>query len=137
MTVAMAHPCAESRRGSQPEAPPVHRNAKSLWIVPPLFLFGGEACRIIAHHRRGDSTRMDRIRVKRPSDVARSQDEARLALRCVVHATRAHLAEMDCLLARTDWLVLHAMSSPLLATSTSTRKRRHACLAQGALTSRP
>ena len=49
--------------------------------------------------------RMDRSRVKRPSDVARSQDEARLALRRVVQATRTHLAEMERLLAKADRLV--------------------------------
>jgi len=49
--------------------------------------------------------RMDRIRGKLPTDLAHPHDEARLTLRSVVHATRAHLAEMDRLLDRAERLV--------------------------------
>ena len=70
--------------------------------------------------------RRDRIGAKRPSDVARSHEDARLALRRVVQATRAHLAEMDRLLARADRLVSHAVTAPYAREVAPTRKRRHA-----------
>ncbi len=80
---------------TEPGAEWTRRSAfKILWIVPRLFLLPESTHLNIASHDRGES-----MRARGQSSVLdRDDDDARFALRRVVYATFADLAEMDRLL---------------------------------------
>jgi len=64
---------------------------------------------IIERHSRGDSMRMGRSTARILSDSREADEEARLVLRHIIGTTRAALAEIDSLLGRAEWLLLHRL----------------------------
>ena len=86
---------------TEPGAEWTRRSAlKILWIVPPLFLLPESTHLNIASHGRGES-----MRARIQSSIPDRDDDARFALRRVVYATFADLAEMDRLLDQAAWLL--------------------------------